>query len=758
MRDSAVSERPEKKWRIALASTFSPSFGSDRSRYETSRVGLLSLVKTITNTRLAWYLQRNALSPARKYPPLRDGMIRLLQIRPGHTMSTIECNLLSVDLHHAGDYAALSYTWGQIAPSIPTLVNGSITLISENLYLALLHLRKREDTTLWVDAICINQDDLAERATQVGHMKDIYENASIVFIWLGENNKLSERAFEELYGLSLLLTPDEHGNSVVPGREFDRNTMEQDPQKWAAISDILYRPWFRRMWIIQEALSAQHAVMMCGSDTLDLVSFLTVIFSMLKAGVLQLIMSHHPNRHKLSKRPIQVALKQLEFFVKAKFEKIGYIMPHRVNPPLLSYLAETRWAEATDPRDKIYGILSLAGDSCSLGYWHAEGRGSPKRIPFKPDYNLSKAEVFINTTKAILCTTNSLKVLRFVKHKSIKTSGLPSWVPDWSSEEPHTVPEYLPLGPLHTDEDTNKEQYWNSNWRISSSGSKKCPAHYEITQHCQPSFSLGDGNTLTVTGFHFDTITAVSQHTYPQDETIYSVDPLNKDSPEHTKELHDLIQRHLESTYRWIKECMHHAAQCVPYPTGQSAWSSLWRTLNGDVTQDNETIPEGCEILLENIRKAQTIFTIMKDHDMSYQSGTLNSLSEIAAEAAYSNMPYILSQLPTMTTEFFSWRFAATRNKYMGLVPNEGRVGDIICVIYGCEMPFILRTCGRNRYEFIGHCLIQGFSFDEAVVDSSIVLQKGKKQTKKGSHFSILNEAGRRVYMTLKKTREFTLV
>jgi hypothetical protein len=665
-------------------------------------------------------------------------------------MGTIECDLSFVDLHQAGDYAALSYTWGQIAPSIPILVNGSVTLVSENLYLALLHLRKREVTTLWVDAICINQDDLTERATQVCHMKDIYQNASIVFIWLGESNKLSEQAFEELYGLTLLVVQDNNGESAVPSREFDQDTMAQDPQKWIAISDILYRPWFRRMWIIQEALSARQAMMMCGSDILDLVSFLEVIHSMIKAGALRRIMTHHANRHKLSKGPMLVVLKQLEFLVKAKYENIDLFMQLKFKPTILSYLAETRWAEATDPRDKVYGILSLANDSRSLGHWHAERRGTSKWIPFKPDYSLSKEEVFINTTKAILCTTRSLNVLQFTKYRSIGISGLPSWVPDWSSEEPHAVPKFLSVGPIHTD----KAQHWRSNWKISSSGHEECPTRYEITQHCRPSFSLGKGNALTVTGFHFDTITAVSQHTHPQDDALYAVDPFSKD----ITALHDLMQQTLDASYQWIEECMHHAAQCLPYPTGQNTWSSLWKTLNGDSTKVNNIMPEGCEILLENIRKARSILTVLKDQELSNQLGNPGSLSEVALGAAISNFEYTMSRLPKMATEFFSWRFAATRNKYMGLVPNAGKVGDIICVIYGCEMPFILRSCRPNCYEFIGHCKIQGFDFDEAVVESSVVPQKGKRQIKNSSHFSVLNEAGRRVYTTLKKTRQFTLI
>jgi hypothetical protein len=154
-------------------------------------------------------------------------MIRLLRIHPGHTLSTIECDFLYVNLHSSGDYVALSYTWQQQAPSVPILVNGRMVLVSENLYLALLHLRKRGFTTLWIDAICINQRDLPERASQVHQMKDIYQRASIVVVWLGDANNSSTQAFDALHGIL------EHLNwqSKVPSWIVDPDRVAQNAKK-----------------------------------------------------------------------------------------------------------------------------------------------------------------------------------------------------------------------------------------------------------------------------------------------------------------------------------------------------------------------------------------------------------------------------------------------------------------------------------------------------------------------------------------------
>ncbi|KAF2188004.1 hypothetical protein K469DRAFT_704283 [Zopfia rhizophila CBS 207.26] len=96
-------------------------------------------------------------------------MIRLLQIRPGYTLDIIECDFLYVDLHSSGQYDALSYTWQQQAPSVPILVNRSMMLTSENLYLALLHLRKRGVTRLWADALCLYLD-----RSRIKHCKNLW--------------------------------------------------------------------------------------------------------------------------------------------------------------------------------------------------------------------------------------------------------------------------------------------------------------------------------------------------------------------------------------------------------------------------------------------------------------------------------------------------------------------------------------------------------------------------------------------------------
>jgi hypothetical protein len=690
-------------------------------------------------------------------------------------------------LESAKDYEALSYTWGIAAPSIPIQLHGKVTLVSENLYLALLHLRKRGVTLIWVDALCINQEDLAERARQVSHMEEIYRRASIVWVWLGDNDESSELAFDELHGLGQHLDWDE----AVP-QEYLVKEIDRHPQRWRAISELLYRPWFRRMWIIQEILSARCAMMICGKDIIDANLFLKLVYSLLRAEKLKSVLAFHPNRHELSGGPLRVAHDQLSFLVKAKYEMTDFLARHRFKKTLLNFMAETRWAEATNPLDKIYGIFSLASDAGSLGYWHSDGGKRSPRRPFKIDYSRTKEEVFVNVTKAIICTSRSLEILRFAKYQSNSTSNLPSWVADWANPTPHAVRDYLPLEPIYTNESHSWRPLPRAPKPSEDPGLWNAIAH-EITKRCGAYFEIGEENTLKIKGIHIDTIETLTSDTIPQDPDLFFPDPQNANATEQMTRWHC----YLETLKTWCEECVRHAEACAPYPTGQSISSALWSVLNGYDARTEDHVPHGCLALPRAIEQLQLAVDIMATQ---IRSEHVDALSDVVKSAALSNFIHCLSLLPKMSVTCFALKFATTRKRYMGLMPDGAMVGDLICVIYGCEAPMVLRSCEGGRFRLIGHGKAHGFSFDKAVVESNSTRRGGagnsdrkisyqkKEDAKRDTNFTLRgalaawntnrpkastlppapvkkdftftswNKAGETVYTLLKETRTFTLV
>ncbi|KAH8726023.1 heterokaryon incompatibility protein-domain-containing protein [Phaeosphaeriaceae sp. PMI808] len=654
------------------------------------------------------YLQRSLPLPHKKPRPLRDQEIRVLHIKPGYAMSSIECDFAHVDLKAPSEYSALSYTWGTFDPTIPILLNGKVSLISENLYLALLHLRKRGVTTLWVDALCIMQDDLAERSQQVAQMKDVYKKASMVFVWLGESNELSERAFDKLHNLAEHLDWD----GVVPKRHFGGNPMEPQHEKWEAISEILYRPWFRRIWIIQEVLSAPHVLMVCGKDILFFEVFLRIVYSMVQSRALKSIMSYHPNRNELSDGRMRTTIEQLEFLVTRNFEILNPFALHEFKATLLDYLAATRWAEATDPRDKVYGILSLASDNQKLGYRYAENKNdSTMWHPFKVDYNVSKEKVFMEATKAIISTMNSLDILHFARYDSESADGHPSWVPNWAKKHPHHVFGYVSLKPSHD----NRKTTWRSTSSISGRSQESTPIRDEITWRCQPFFSFGETNALKIRGLHIDTIAALSSLGYPQEHEFYcAVDPQNKDQTA----LLEMLRQHFETVYRWTEESVQLAKECSASLTGQSSWNSFKNLVYRDTPITNPTT-EGFESLLIDLRKVLSDLKVATKQNLADQIDPPTPLLEIASGVALTRLEAGLYGLPKVRNSCPSQRFSTTQKGYMGLVPTGAEVGDLVCIIYGCELPIVLREFGHNTFRLIGHSTFQGLDYDDAVVKTS---------------------------------------
>ncbi|KAF2684197.1 hypothetical protein K458DRAFT_282813, partial [Lentithecium fluviatile CBS 122367] len=137
--------------------------------------------------------------------PLDDDAsnIRLLDVDPLGWFEPVDAELKGklrvVSLRNSPRYAALSYTWGNDGPSSAYTVQCSQRRIetTKNCVDALRRIRSRwKRTTIWVDSICINQQDVRERNHQVSLMKEIYIRAKRVYIWLGNGSRDTDRAID----------------------------------------------------------------------------------------------------------------------------------------------------------------------------------------------------------------------------------------------------------------------------------------------------------------------------------------------------------------------------------------------------------------------------------------------------------------------------------------------------------------------------------------------------------------------------------
>jgi len=184
-----------------------------------------------------------AMSPYYYSPLSARDSIRLLRLIPNkNERADIQCELFDYPLQESGKrthlYEALSYVWGDKHERWSISIDKHDLPVRENLYAALSRLRDRFIVRIiWVDAICINQEDKEEKEHQIQSMAKIYSQANRVIVWLGETADDSDRAVEEI--------------RVAAGKSTNSSNNETIQQ---AILALLRRPWFQRIWVREQTL------------------------------------------------------------------------------------------------------------------------------------------------------------------------------------------------------------------------------------------------------------------------------------------------------------------------------------------------------------------------------------------------------------------------------------------------------------------------------------------------------------------------
>lgn len=224
---------------------------------------------------------------------------RAMDRNPEYEMvKPLQCSMVVMDIADRPDYFALSYTWGDPltvysdkkdvsppehwgAPAFEIDCDGTPVSVNTNLFTALLAFRFRFSLTnfddlgppyngspdrraayIWVDAICINQDDIAERTAQVSIMDRVYSQARASFLWLGgadDFSTLGLSAMEKLGKLPSIYFGDGRKEEYMKSLNLaDNNTYTKlgieriTFNEWFGLQALLSRSWFKRSWIVQE--------------------------------------------------------------------------------------------------------------------------------------------------------------------------------------------------------------------------------------------------------------------------------------------------------------------------------------------------------------------------------------------------------------------------------------------------------------------------------------------------------------------------
>jgi hypothetical protein len=299
------------------------------------------------------------------YSNLKDtDEIRLLYLEPKTSGEIINCALKHARLSNLPKYEALSYMWGpkDVRTEHSISIDNSNFYVRENLWLALQHLRlETEIRVLWIDAICINQHETQERNHQVSQMGIIFKEAAMVIIWLGDADDASTLAFR-------FISPSEGHAYII--RTDDPATSLEGNHKLKVIETIFLKDYWRRLWIIQEFLMARDYMLQCGNNTCTkfrLCYFLDAIGHILNYPSAKSILSRE--RAEIARRISQTIPARL---VQQRARGRGgsgstFGKDHISEPvpqPLFKLYSENKAAECHDPRDRIFGLHSLASACC----------------------------------------------------------------------------------------------------------------------------------------------------------------------------------------------------------------------------------------------------------------------------------------------------------------------------------------------------------------------------------------------------------
>jgi hypothetical protein len=352
-----------------------------------------------------------------QYTPLdaKSSAIRLLTIHPvdPHDTFSLHCSLVQLSLDHHPVCHALSNAWSDVSNNLlpeEITVDGKQLTVGPNLAAALKARRERDlgHVPIWIDAICINQADINEKSDQILRMRQIYAQAVLVTVWLGPERDDSNIAFQMIRTISQL------GENSGEWLKYSLIT-RKDPSQWRALYHMLRRPWWRRIWIIQEMVAANDAVFFCGSHSLDPRDIL---------GCLNVLSTQQRIQQPL-------LLKQEGLVLEYGTFSLARAYLHRdpwKDDSLLRTLYKTGLALSSDPRDKVYAILNLASDGAKI-------------VPH-PDYKWSIAETYKQAVVNIIRTSNRLDILSLAGlpvYPRTLDIELPSWVPDFSHRATSTI-------------------------------------------------------------------------------------------------------------------------------------------------------------------------------------------------------------------------------------------------------------------------------------------------------------------------------
>jgi len=326
--------------------------------------------------------------------------IRLLTLQPGEPNAPVHFHHEVISLDDSlRSYETLSYAWG--APGISSgdvvYINNLPMLVSASLYAAVQTLRRTDSVRhLWIDALCINQADSAEKTRQVAMMRRIYTHCERCCIWLGTLDDVAPADAEDaLHSIAWMAGAREAPAFLGDGARRDACGR--------TIKKLMGLPWWGRIWTVQESILPPRATLHWGPFALDWDLMYRAADSFFGDDSLDL-----PD----------------EFWTHGGIDDLTAAMRglgFSSTEDCLQLLWRWRFRRATDPRDKVYGLMGVQ-----------ENIALPSGVAC--DYDIDVRTLFARVTADLIREDGSLRPLVGRRGERSNINGLPSWAVDWSDE------------------------------------------------------------------------------------------------------------------------------------------------------------------------------------------------------------------------------------------------------------------------------------------------------------------------------------
>ncbi|TGJ82702.1 hypothetical protein E0Z10_g6056 [Xylaria hypoxylon] len=662
-------------------------------------------------------------------PLLQDAIIREKNLQAG-TAGEDDDDEKKPFRYEWGDYMTLSYVWGEAegAQKKSILLNGEPFLVLPNLYSALLQLRRtqrvQQGFKLWIDAICINQEDFVERGKQVGRMREIFASAWHVVIWLGTEADDSTLAVTALRWLAMR----SRGPGPLEGLYREGKKIDLSPffiawakaksawkeEVYTALFNLLTRPYWQRTWILQEvAMARPDAPVICGERCLsckDIYDAAVLIKTDENRLGRDIIGSVRPRigqewAYEFARDRDLMNL-QLEQRPEESSSAAGDADP----VGFLSTLLLSRDANVTKEEDRVYGILGL--------------RSVAELVNINPNYGLPLATIYQNFTTQLL-SKGDLDILRLVSRVSGKIYGLDT-LESLAPGEQSAASAYFKLFKNSLKPPSSRATHivgkpcnhelpsWTVCWTCRPAPAAQLRGAYcaggESSILTVPIHSTD--KTLVVQGLIFDTIRSLGSFHPSEADARY---------PETDKE--SLPMANL-------------------YGTLESVQEALWRTLVGNTkAQGGPPSAEGSWLISE----PRTWFR----HVLGVYTNGFGLAEQMTRNRGLPLCGYTLQQIVLGSTEnpgfrqrlqiksgsglyspseeqweVFSWavnsmawrRLMGTQSGRMGTAPAAAQLGDRIALLLGCSVPMVLRE-KKDGWVVVGECYVHGV-MDGEVLES----------------------------------------